>query len=189
MMCKTSTPTSMSRRIILGIDPGSRITGFGVIAVEGQQKFYLTSGCIRLTARDPAIKCREIYDALQQIILTHKPEEAAIEQVFMHLNPGGAIKLGQARGAAITAIANHHLSLAEYSARQVKQAVVGYGAAQKQQVQQMVQVLLKLSGSPQEDAADALAIALCHANFQQGLGALPSSTTRLRHGRLRQIPS
>lgn len=153
------------KRIILGIDPGSRITGFGIITVEARQSYYVTSGCIRLPQVDFAAKCRAIYDALQQLIVTYKPTEAAVEQVFTHLNPGGALKLGQARGAAITAIANHHLSFAEYAARQVKQAVVGYGAAQKHQVQDMVQRLLQLSGRPQADAADALAIALCHAHF------------------------
>ena len=162
----------------MGIDPGSRITGFGVIAVEHGKNFYITSGCIRLPSDDVSAKCRTIYAGIQQLIETHQPTEAAIEQIFMHLNAGGALKLGQARGAAITAIANQHVSLAEYTARQVKQAVVGYGAAQKHQVQTMVQLLLQLSGCPQADAADALAIALCHAHFQQKLG------TRLRAGRL-----
>ena len=166
------------RRIILGVDPGSRVTGFGVIAVEKGKNYYITSGCIRLPKDDLGAKCRTIYSALQQLIETHQPTEAAIEQVFMHLNAGGAIKLGQARGAAITAVANHHLTLAEYTARQVKQAVVGYGAAAKQQVQAMVQLLLQLSGKPQEDAADALAIALCHAHFKQEL------STRMKSGRL-----
>lgn len=154
----------MTRHVILGIDPGSRITGFGLIAVEGRNNYYLTSGCIRLPATDVAAKCREIYRALQQLIETHQPTEVAIEQIFMHVNAAGALKLGQARGAAITAIANHNLILSEYSARQVKLAVVGYGAAQKHQVQDMVQRLLQLSGRPQADAADALAIALCHAH-------------------------
>lgn len=153
-----------AKRIILGVDPGSRVTGYGVIAVVGQQSYYLTSGCIRLPQGDLAAKCRELYRALQHLIEHYHPTEAAVEQVFMHLNAGGALKLGQARGAAITAIANHHVALAEYSARQVKQAVVGYGAAEKSQVQDMVQRLLQLSGKPQADAADALAIALCHGH-------------------------
>lgn len=157
-------PNEAPKRIILGIDPGSRVTGYGLIAMIGQRSYYLTSGCIRLPAGDLAAKCRELYSALQQLILQYQPSEAAVEQVFMHLNAGGALKLGQARGAAITAIANHHVALAEYSARQVKQAVVGYGAAEKHQVQDMVQRLLQLSGRPQADAADALAIALCHGH-------------------------
>ena len=178
-MCKMSTVILMNkRRIILGIDPGSRITGFGIIAVENSKNYYITSGCIRLPSDDVAAKCRTLYDALQQLIITHQPTEAAVEQVFMHLNAGGAIKLGQARGAAITAIATHHLSLAEYTARQVKKAVVGFGAAEKHQVQAMVQLLLQLSAKPQEDAADALAIALCHGHFKQALA------TRQRNGRL-----
>jgi crossover junction endodeoxyribonuclease RuvC len=152
------------RRIILGIDPGSRITGYGVVAVEKGKNYYLTSGCIRLSSVDWLEKCDVLYEALQQVITTHQPTEAAIERVFMHVNPASALKLGQARGAAITALARHKLVLAEYTARQVKLAVVGYGAASKGQVQQMVQLLLTLSGPPQVDASDALAIALCHSH-------------------------
>lgn len=175
--------SSPDRRVILGIDPGSRVTGYGVIISQGQQQYYVASGCIRLSNKTLVEKCEALYQALQQVITTYSPDEAAIEEVFMHENPGAALKLGQARGAAITALANHQLSLAEYTARQVKQAVVGYGAAKKEQVQSMVQTLLKLSGKPQADAADALAIALCHANFRNGLGSLVAQ--RLRHGRLR----
>ncbi len=153
------------RRIILGIDPGSRTTGYGVIAVEKRKNYYLASGCIRLHSKDWLEKCHTLYDALQGIIQTHQPTEAAIERIFMHINPASALKLGQARGAAITALAYHRVTLSEYTARQVKQAVVGYGAAQKRQVQQMVQVLLALSGMPQVDASDALAVALCHSHY------------------------
>ena len=156
-----------ARRIILGIDPGSRITGYGVIAVENNKNYYLTSGCVRLSSTDWLEKCCVLYDSLQEIIQTYQPTEAAIERVFMHVNPSSALKLGQARGAAITALSQHSLVLAEYTARQVKQAVVGYGAAAKGQVQQMVQVLLTLSGPPQIDASDALAIALCHSHTTQ----------------------
>lgn len=152
------------RRIILGIDPGSRITGYGVIAVEQGKNYYLTSGCIRLLSANWLEKCHTLYTALQQIIAAHQPTEVAIERVFMHVNPASALKLGQARGAAMTAVSHHELLFAEYTARQVKQAIVGYGAAQKNQVQQMVQVLLNLSGLPQVDAGDALAIALCHSH-------------------------
>lgn len=176
-------PTKDEKCIILGIDPGSRVTGYGVIMTQGLKHYYLASGCIRLGDHALVDKCAILYQSLQEIIQTHQPQEAAIEQVFMHENPGAALKLGQARGSAITALANHQLVLAEYSARQVKQAVVGYGAAKKEQVQTMVQALLQLSGKPQADAADALAIAICHANFRSGLAALP--TRRLRHGRLR----
>lgn len=154
----------MPKRIILGIDPGSRITGYGVVAIEKGQNYYLASGCIRLTSKDWLEKCNVLYQSLQEIIRAYQPTEAAVERVFMHVNPSSALKLGQARGAAITALAHHDLVLSEYTARQVKQAVVGYGAAQKNQVQQMVKVLLALSGTPQVDASDALAIALCHAH-------------------------
>ena len=152
------------RRVILGIDPGSRVTGYGLIVVENNKNYYLSSGCIRLNTVDWLKKCHLLYQGLQTIISTYEPTEVAIEKVFMHLNPAGALKLGQARGAAITALAQHDLTLAEYSPRQVKQAVVGYGAAKKHQVQQMVQILLALSGLPQVDASDALAIALCHSH-------------------------
>ncbi len=155
----------MNRRIILGIDPGSRITGFGLIAVENRKNYYLTSGCIRLSSKNWLEKCGVLYDALHKIIQTYQPTESAIEQIFMHLNPSVALKLGQARGATITALANFNLTLSEYTPRQVKLAVVGYGAAKKNQVQQMVQVLLSLSGLPQVDASDALAIALCHSHY------------------------
>ena len=165
----------MTQRIILGIDPGSRITGYGVVVVENHKNYYLTSGCIRLTSTDWLEKCEVLWDALQQVIQTHQPTEAAIERIFMHVNPASALKLGQARGAAMAALAKHNLQLFEYTARQVKQAVVGYGAAQKSQVQQMVQVLLTLSGTPQADASDALAVALCHSHFaRQPIIALPS---------------
>jgi len=158
------TEHTKPKRIILGIDPGSRITGYGVIAMEGGNTYYLTSGCIRLISANWLEKCHTLYTSLQQIIETYHPTEAAIERVFMHVNPASALKLGQARGAAITALAHHELLFAEYTAREVKQAVVGYGAAKKNQVQQMVQALLSLSGLPQTDAGDALAIALCHSH-------------------------
>ena len=159
----------MTRRVVLGIDPGSRITGFGVIAIEKNKNYYVTSGCIRLTSKDWLEKCGVLANAIQEIITKYQPTESVIERIFMHVNPSSALKLGQARGAAMTALSNHNLSLHEYTARQVKQAVVGYGAAQKNQVQQMVQMLLSLSGKPQVDASDALAIALCHSHFTQGL--------------------
>lgn len=147
--------------IIIGIDPGSRITGYGIIRYEGNQNFYLDSGCIRITAENPGERLQQIYSGVKDIVQQHQPHEAAIEQIFMHQNPGSALKLGQARGAAIVALG---LPIAEYSARQVKQSVVGYGAANKEQVQHMVKRLLNLSEPLQADAADALAIALCHAH-------------------------
>ncbi|MBY0544455.1 MAG: crossover junction endodeoxyribonuclease RuvC [Gammaproteobacteria bacterium] len=161
--------------IILGIDPGSRITGYGVIELRNRKVFYLASGCIRtLTVENVthAQRLKQIFNGITQLIAQYKPTHAAIEQVFMHKNPNSAIKLGQARGAALTALAIAELPIAEYSPRSVKQSVVGYGAAEKEQVQHMVRVLLGLSGLPQADAADALAIALCHANSSPDCAAL-----------------
>lgn len=146
--------------IIIGIDPGSRKTGYGVIRLEGNRHIYLTSGHIDVASYPLSERLRQIYLGLKEVITSYQPHEAAIEQVFMHENPGSALKLGQARGAAIVAL---NMPVEEYSARQVKKSVVGHGAAKKEQVQFMVQRLLNLKGKLQADAADALAIALCHA--------------------------
>jgi crossover junction endodeoxyribonuclease RuvC len=147
--------------IILGIDPGSRCTGYGLIKIIGNRHSYLTSGYLNLTAYPLSQRLRKIFLSLQEIMAAYQPEEAAIEQIFMHENPNSALKLGQARGAAMVAVT---IPLAEYTARQVKKAVVGHGAASKEQVQWMVKRLLNLSQLPQADAADALAVALCHAH-------------------------
>jgi len=149
--------------IILGIDPGSRITGYGVIQ-HVQGKFaYLGSGCIRTTGETLPEKLKQIHAGVSEIIIQFQPDMFAIEEVFMGKNAASALKLGQARGAAIVAAVSRDLTVGEYTARQIKQAVVGTGAAEKEQVQQMVKSLLKLPGTPQADAADALAVALCHA--------------------------
>ena len=147
--------------IIIGIDPGSRITGYGVIQIQGNQSIYLTSGCVRTLVGDVPLRLQKIFSGLKDIIQQFQPEEAAIEQIFLSQNPNSALKLGQARGAAIAAFT---IPIAEYTARQVKQSVVGYGAAKKDQVQHMVTRLLNITHSLQADAADALAIALCHAH-------------------------
>lgn len=148
--------------VIIGIDPGSRRTGYGLIRMEGNRHIYLTSGHLNLTTQtDLAAKLRHIYKGIQEIMDTYAPHEAAVEQVFMHENPNSALKLGQARGAAIVAL---NIPVTEYSARQIKKSVVGRGAADKAQVQFMVQRILNLTQSLQADAADALAIALCHAH-------------------------
>jgi crossover junction endodeoxyribonuclease RuvC len=171
--------------IILGIDPGSRITGYGVIRFVGGKPYYVASGCIRTnTQSDLGDRLFEIFEGLREIIQTHQPMEAAIEQIFMHENPGSALKLGQARGVAIVAAAQYAIPVSEYSARQIKQAVVGYGNAEKKQVQMMVKELLGLSSCPQADAADGLAVAVCHAYFKKGIAAL-SGATKQRRGRLR----
>ncbi|MGY0580531.1 MAG: crossover junction endodeoxyribonuclease RuvC, partial [Paraglaciecola chathamensis] len=153
--------------IILGIDPGSRITGYGVIQRVGRQQQYLGSGCIRMQGDALAPRLQQIFDGVSQLILQYKPDMFAIEQVFMAKNPDSALKLGQARGAAIVAASNQGLDVAEYSARQIKQSVVGNGNAQKTQVQHMVTFILKLPGTPQADAADALAVALCHSHSEE----------------------
>lgn len=146
--------------VIIGIDPGSRQTGYGVIRIDGQQQLYMASGYLKLRDESHPERLKQLFRGLQEVVQSYAPHEAAIEQIFMHRNPSSALKLGQARGAAIVAL---EVPVSEYSAREIKQSVVGYGAANKDQVQFMVQRLLKLSGKIQADAADALAIALCHA--------------------------
>ena len=170
----------MQNEIILGIDPGSRITGYGLVAGCANELHYLDSGCIRMPQEDMMLRLKTIYHCLVQIVQKYSPTTAAIEQVFMHTNPGSALKLGQARGAAIVAVVEHDIALSEYSARQIKQAVVGTGSAAKQQVQQMVKILLNLPHTPQADAADALAVAICHINTQQYAVAQPLKHQRLR---------
>lgn len=168
--------------IILGVDPGSRITGYGLIRTEGRSLEYLDSGCIRMGERPLPERLQIIYAGLAELIGTYRPMEFAIEQVFLARNADSALKLGQARGAAIVCAANAGLPVFEYSARQVKQSVVGKGSAEKSQVQHMVQALLNLSSKPQADAADALAIALSHSNLRQSMLRLAGST-RMRRGR------
>lgn len=158
---------------ILGIDPGSRITGYGLIELQGNRSRYIDSGCIRVEGDNLPEKLRVIYESVQEIVRAHQPDEMAIECVFMHRNADSALKLGQARGAAICACVMEQLSVSEYSPREIKQAVVGTGAASKEQVQHMIRTLLSLSGTPQADAADALAVALCHSHTRQGLVAMP----------------
>jgi crossover junction endodeoxyribonuclease RuvC len=155
--------------LILGIDPGSRKTGFGIINYVGGRSEYVTSGVIRLPDTDLPERLRVIFDNVTELVELHSPHELAIEQVFLAKSPGSALKLGQARGAAIVACVTQQMPVSEYSARQIKQSVVGTGAADKEQVQHMVKTLLKLPAAPQEDAADALAAALCHAHTQQSM--------------------
>lgn len=149
---------------ILGIDPGSRITGFGVIDSDGRRSTHVDNGCIRLSDASLSDRLGAIFQEVEALVARHSPEELAIEEVFMARNPASALKLGHARGAAICAAVSHRLPVSEYSARSVKLALVGYGAAGKEQVQDMVRRLLALSESPQADAADALGVALCHAH-------------------------
>ena len=151
--------------IILGIDPGSRITGYGIIRKEGNRLVHIDNGAIFTdTAADFPGRLKRIFDGLAAVIVRYSPDEVAIEDIFFANNVQSALKLGQARGAAIVAAVNAGLSVSEYSALQVKQAVVGHGKAAKEQVQHMVKVLLGLKEIPQADASDALAVAICHAN-------------------------
>lgn len=158
---------------ILGIDPGSRITGYGLIKQTGQKIEYIDSGCIRTTPEAQlSQKLLQIYDGICQLMDHYSPEEVAIEQVFMHQNPNSALKLGHARGVAMVAAASHRVQISEYAAREIKQAVVGYGAAEKAQVGHMVVQLLSLNSAPQSDAADALAIAICHSYRRHNITAI-----------------
>ena len=150
---------------ILGIDPGTRITGYGIIDVEGNRLRHVDNGIVKTRSSDPLpVSLKAIYDGLTVVLKEFSPETVAIEQVFLAKNPKAALNLGHARGTADKASVNLNLEVHEYSALQVKSAVVGYGHAAKQQVQHMVKTLLNLPEVAQEDAADALAVAICHAN-------------------------
>ena len=150
---------------ILGLDPGSRATGYGVVDKVGSRLTFVACGVVRVSPKRTFIdRLKEIHDGVSEVIIQHRPEVAAVEDVFFSINPRSALKLGQARGVIILAALNSGLAVHEYSPRSVKQAVAGYGNAGKDQVQHMVKVLLALSAAPSQDAADALAVALCAAN-------------------------
>ena len=151
---------------ILGIDPGSRVTGYGVIGSDGRQSRHVASGCVHTRSPDHPGRLGEIFRALAAVIREHGPQQVAVEQVFMARNAGAALKLGQARGAAIVAAVSLDLPVFEYSPRSVKQALVGKGGAEKEQVQYMVQLLLGVRDEMALDQSDALAVALCHAHSQ-----------------------
>jgi len=170
---------------ILGIDPGLGVTGYGVVEKSGSALVYVASGRIRSNADGTlAERLSTILDGLAEVIESYRPAEAAVEKVFVNVNPQSTLLLGQARGAAICAAVLARLPVSEYTALQVKQAVVGLGNAKKDQVQEMVRRLLKLPGAPGSDAADALACAICHAHAGLGLGAIPTRGRRVRAGRL-----
>lgn len=152
---------------ILGIDPGSRVTGYGIIDDCAGGPLLLAWGCIRMDMEHFPDRLKRIFDGIKQVALEHEPEELAVEQVFMHKNADSALKLGQARGAAICAAMTLDLPVYEYSAKQVKQALVGNGNADKTQVAHMVKYLLKNQSKMELDASDALGVALCHAHHQQ----------------------
>jgi crossover junction endodeoxyribonuclease RuvC len=176
--------------IILGIDPGLRTTGFGVIEKHGSKLRYIASGTIK-TGLEGALppRLKIILDGVREVVATYGPHCAAIEKVFVNVNPQSTLLLGQARGAAISALVGADLDVAEYSPTQIKQSVVGTGKAAKPQVQDMVSRLLKLPGLPGSDAADALGVAICHAHSHDTLALLnvlsPQKTAlRMKNGRL-----
>ena len=151
---------------ILGIDPGSVVTGYGVIEARGQRVCAIDHGCIQTRGGDHAGRLKQIFSQLNAVVGEYRPDEIAIERVFMHRNADSALKLGQARAAALCATFESDASIHEYAARQVKQSVAGFGGADKGQIQQMIRMLLKLDRDPQADAADALAVALCHSHLR-----------------------
>jgi crossover junction endodeoxyribonuclease RuvC len=170
---------------ILGIDPGLQITGFGIIEKTGEKIVYVASGIIKTgSGGELPARLKIILDGLIEVIATYQPAQVAIEKVFVNVNPQSTLLLGQARGAAISAAVLRDLPVAEYTALQIKQAVVGNGHAAKEQVQEMVKRLLNLPASPKADSADALACAICHAHGGQGLGKLATAGFRVRGGRL-----
>ena len=157
---------------VLGIDPGSRVTGFGVIDTDGRKSRHVESGVVRTGNGEFPERLGEIFRGIREVIEQHAPTQVAIEQVFVSRNPASALKLGQARGAAIAAAVTRDLPVFEYTPRSVKQALVGTGAADKEQVQHMVRILLSLPGKMGLDESDALAIALCHAHTHATLDKL-----------------
>ena len=170
---------------ILGIDPGSRITGFGVIDWHGREPVYVASGCIKTLPNDElAGRIGMIVRGIGDLVAEYRPNQAAVEQVFVNVNPAATLMLGQARGAAVAALVLRDLPVYEYTALQVKQSVVGQGKAAKEQVQHMVVQMLGLSGTPQADAADGLAVAITHALRSQGL-ARQLGGLSIKNGRLR----
>ena len=168
---------------ILGLDPGLRITGYGVIEKNGATLTYISGGCIKSPDGELPDRLKNILNSVQEVIARFSPDEVAVEKVFVNINPQSTLLLGQARGAAICAAVSRDLPVSEYTALQVKQAVVGNGHAKKEQVQEMVKRLLKLPGYPSPDAADALACAICHAHGGL-LGAMSTRGYRVKGGRL-----
>ena len=159
-----ATPLSAALRVrILGLDPGSRRTGFGVIECRGSELVAVAHGCLNVASATPAARLRLIFEGLKALLAEHAPGEVAVERVFVSRNADSALKLGQARGAALCAIPAE-VPVFEYAPRAIKLAVVGSGAAEKFQVAQMIRTLLSLGERPAADAADALAVAVCHAH-------------------------
>ncbi len=165
---------------ILGIDPGLRTTGFGVIDVDGSKLSYVASGTVstqHLDTRALPARLKVIFDGVSEVVQRYQPDCAVVEIVFVNVNPQSTLLLGQARGACVTALVSRDLAVAEYTALQMKQAVVGYGRADKAQVQSMVQRLLALPGLPGPDAADALGLAITHAHAGNAMARLAQAST------------
>ncbi|MDR1462200.1 MAG: crossover junction endodeoxyribonuclease RuvC [Azoarcus sp.] len=172
---------------ILGLDPGLRVTGFGIIDAANNRLGYVASGCIRTgdnANHGLPDRLKTILNGVREVIATYRPGIAAVEKVFVNINPQSTLLLGQARGAVICGAVSCELPVAEYTALQIKQAVVGHGKAAKEQVQHMVSRLLALAAAPQADAADALACAICHAHGSSGIGAIAGPFARRRGGRM-----
>lgn len=165
---------------ILGIDPGSRITGYGLIESDGVRSIHIDHGVVRLAGEALPPRLGEIYARISELIEQHRPVVMAIEQVFVAKNAASALKLGQARGAAICAAIQHGLEVAEYTPTRIKQSMVGTGRADKEQVQHMVKMMLNLTERLQADAADALAVALSHAHSHTTLARRKSAGTTNR---------
>jgi crossover junction endodeoxyribonuclease RuvC len=173
-------PIAVSVRArILGLDPGSLITGYAVLECNAGEISYVASGSVRAAGSDFPARLQQIFSGVAQLVAEHQPDEVAIERVFMHRNADSALKLGQARGAALCATFAALASVFEYAPREVKQAVVGTGAAEKTQVQLMVRRLLNIEGELGADAADAIAIALCHAHSRRLRSLLQPTATRV----------
>ncbi|PSB92313.1 crossover junction endodeoxyribonuclease RuvC [Candidatus Pandoraea novymonadis] len=166
---------------ILGIDPGLRVTGFGILEKHGTRLKYVTSGVIRSGEGTLSERLKVIFTNISELVTLHRPHQAAIEKVFLNVNPKSTLLLGQARGVAMCALAVGGLPIFEYTALQLKKATVGHGQAQKIQVQEMVMRLLMLSDIPSVDAADALGVAICHAHSSDCLTALSGFSLTLAH--------
>jgi len=173
--------------LILGIDPGSRKCGYGLVNAVGAEVHYVACGVIRVEKLEFPDRLQAIFSNLCDIIEEYSPQVAAVEEVFVGKSMSSALKLGQARGAAMVACSSHHLEIHEYAARKVKLALVGTGVADKSQMQHMIRSILKLSALPKEDAADALSVAVCHAHIDRTLIRL-SGVRSGRRGRLLALP-
>ena len=181
---------SSTRQRILGIDPGLRTTGFGVIDQQGQDLSYVASGVISTSAIDTGNlpgRLQVIYEGIRELQSRYTPDVASVEIVFVNVNPQASLLLGQARGCCVTALVAGHLPVAEYTALQMKQAVTGHGRAAKSQIQEMVRRLLHLPSAPRQDAADALGLAITHAHAGRSMALLsgPEGARRKTHGMYR----